>query len=296
MVDLHVHSIYSDGTFTPEQVVRQAVVMGLIVIGLTDHDSVSGVAAAQAEGRILGVDVVPGCEFSAEVDGRDVHILGYYIDCDSPALLNCLETYQNARRERAEQMVRKLNGLGVKLRIEHVLAKAGAGAIGRPHVADAMVEEGFVFSADQAFHKYLGYARPAYEPKYALTPREAVDVIHGAGGLACLAHPVLYRRDELIPGLVEDGLDGIEVRHIKHGAADVARYSELADRYGLIPTGGSDCHGDGRGQAVMGTVEVPFEYVEALREAHRARPRGPDRPSTREVVESAEPPSAEAQD
>ena len=266
-IDLHLHSTCSDGCFTPAEVVRHAASVGLGVIGLTDHDSVFGVAEARELGTDLGVEVVPGCEFSAQVDGRDVHLLGYHIDCDSLALQACLKTYQGARRDRADQIVRKLNALGVKLRIEHVLAKSDGAAIGRPHVADALVEEGFVFSADEAFRKFLGYGRPAYVEKYMMTPAEAIGVIHQGGGLASLAHPGLYRRDSIVPDLVEAGLDAIEVRHIKHGPGEVHRYSEMVERYGLLATGGSDCHGDGRGPAVMGTVNVPRSYADKLLEA-----------------------------
>ncbi len=266
-VDLHLHSTCSDGSFTPAEVVHHAADLGLRVIGLTDHDSVAGVPEAIQVAQGFGIEVVPGCEFSAQADGRDVHLLGYHIDIDSPELQEAIQLFQDARRERAERMVRKLNGLGVKLRIDQVLVKSGTAAIGRPHVADALVEEGFVFSADEAFHKFLGYSKPAYEEKYRMTPSEAVDVIHRAGGLASLAHPGIYRQDDLIPELVAAGVDAIEVRHVKHGPSDVRRYEEVAERYGLLPTGGSDCHGDGRGNAVMGTVDVPLAYADGLRAA-----------------------------
>ena len=131
-------------------------------------------------------------------------------------------------------------------------------------MADVLVEEGFVFSANEAFQKFLGYSKPAYEPKYTLSPAEAIQVIHAAGGLACLAHPGLYGRDDLIPGLVEDGLDGIEVRHTRHGQAEIKRYTEVAEQFGLLPSGGSDCHGDGRGSFVIGTVDVPRRYIDDL--------------------------------
>ena len=263
-IDLHLHSTCSDGTFEPEEVVRRAAGAGLAVISLTDHDSTEGVSAAQAEGVRLGVEVIPGAELSAMVDGTDVHILAYFIDVDHRELSACLQEYRAERKRRAERIVQKLNRMGMRVRFEQVLARAGDGTIGRPHVADVLVEEGFVFSANEAFHKYLGYAKPAYEPKYLMPPEEAIQVIHAAGGLACLAHPGLYGRDDLIPKLAEAGLDGLEVRHIKHGPGEVRRYVDLAAEYGLLPTGG-DCHGDGRGAAVIGTVDVPREFVDRLR-------------------------------
>lgn len=264
-IDLHLHSTQSDGSFPPTQVVQRAAKLGLSAISLTDHDSVAGVQEAQNIGRDIGVEVIPGTELSAHEAGMDIHILGYFIDPTNSNLLAYLQKFQDARRNRAKKIVARLNRLGVRITMAHVLHKAGDATIGRPHVADVLVEEGFVFSHDHAFQKYLGYGKPAYQPKFVLTPREAVEIIHAAGGLASLAHPVLYRRDALIPDLIKQGLDGIEVMHIKHGRADVRRYSDMAKRYGLLITGGSDCHGDGRGQAVMGTVQVPSAFLDAMK-------------------------------
>lgn len=265
-IDLHLHSTCSDGTSTPREVVRRAAEAGLSVISLTDHDSTEGVAEAQDEGARLGIEVVPGTELSARNDGTDVHILGYFIDPDHPDLISWLDTFRQARLQRAERIVSKLNRMGLRVPLEQVLSRAGPGAIGRPHIADVMVEEGLVFSVDEAFHKYLGYSKPAYVDKYSQSPARAIQVIRAAGGLACLAHPGLYRRDEMIPDMVSAGLDGIEVRHTKHNASQVARYSKIASENNLLCTGGSDCHGDGRGDPIIGTVDVPMSYVEAMRE------------------------------
>ncbi|MDP6041869.1 MAG: PHP domain-containing protein [Candidatus Latescibacteria bacterium] len=264
-IDLHMHSTRSDGSFSPSQVVHRAAELGLSAISLTDHDSVNGVAEAQSVGAEVGVEVIAGTELSAQEENMDVHILGYFVDPENSDLLSCLQKFQDARRERAEKMVAKLNRMGVGVHMAQVLAKAGGGAVGRPHVADVLVEEGFVFSNDQAFHKYLGYGKPAYQPKFMLRPSEAVDVIHAAGGLACLAHPKLYGKDAMLPGLIEQGLDGIEVLHIKHDNSAVRRYSDLTDQHGLLKTGGSDCHGDGRGEAVMGKVAVPMAFLDAMK-------------------------------
>ena len=270
-IDLHLHSTCSDGTSTPREMVRRAADAGLSVISLTDHDSTEGISAAQAEGERLGVEVVPGTELSAQCDGTDVHILGYFIEPHNPDLIACLDTYRQARLQRAQRVVIKLNRLGLRVSMEQVLARAGSGAIGRPHIADVMVEEGLVFSVDEAFHKYLGYSKPAYQSKYSLSPSQAIQVIRAAGGLACLAHPGLYRRDDLISGMVSEGLDGIEVRHTKHNASHVARYSRIARQHNLLCTGGSDCHGDGRGDPVIGSVDVPISYFEAMRERLKTR-------------------------
>lgn len=268
--DLHLHSTCSDGTFTPEEVVRRAAGAGLTVISLTDHDSASGVGDAAKAGAELGVEVIPGAELSATVGDLDVHILAHFIDPAHAELAHCFQTYRDARRVRAERMVNKLNRMGIRVGMEQVLAKAAGGAIGRPHVADVMLEEGFVFSTNEAFHKYLGYSKPAYEPKHVMPPKEAIRVIHAAGGIASLAHPKLYNRDDLIPGMVADGLDGIEVMHTKHDASAIGQYRRLAERHRLLKVGGSDCHGDGRGESVIGTVVVPPEYVDALRKASEA--------------------------
>jgi hypothetical protein len=163
-------------------------------------------------------------------------------------------------------MVEKLNRLGIPIQMAHIMAKAGDAAVGRPHVADVMVEEGFVFSSNEAFYKYLGYGKPAYQPKYAMSPEEAIGVIHASGGLASLAHPILYARDDLIPQFAQAGLDAIEVMHIKHDKKDVKRYSDAAEKYGLLKTGGSDCHGDGRGDVIMGLVKVPVAFLDAMKE------------------------------
>jgi predicted metal-dependent phosphoesterase TrpH len=273
-VDLHLHSTASDGSASPTEVVARAAKLGLRAISLTDHDSVGGVSEAQAAGARAGVEVVPGTELSAQVEGRDVHILGYLLDAAHPEFLASLNTYRDERANRAQRMVKKLNAMGVRITFEQVAAKAAGGAIGRPHVADVLVEEGICFSANQAFQKYLGYGRAAYEEKYAMTPSEAARVIHNAGGLAVLAHPGLYGRDDLLPALADEGLDGIEVWHIKHDAAAVARYAGFAESRGLIQTGGSDCHGDGRGEAVMGRVEVGYEVLEEMRRRQGGREIG----------------------
>ena len=264
-VDLHLHSTKSDGSFSPTQVVQRAADVGLSAISLTDHDSVAGVREAQTAGRDVGVEVIPGIELSTQEANTDIHILGYFVDPDHSDLLAWLRQFQETRLKRAEKIVEKLNRLGVRIAMSQVLHRAGNAAIGRPHIADVLVEEGVVFSHDQAFQTYLGYGRPAFQPKFTLTPGEAVEIIHAAGGLASLAHPILYRRDALIPDLIEQGLDGIEVLHTKHDAAAVRRYSTMANHYGLLRTGGSDCHGDSRGDPVIGNVLVPPAFLDAMK-------------------------------
>ena len=265
-IDLHMHSTRSDGSFAPKDVVAHALSVGASTISLTDHDSVAGVAEATAAGDAVGIGVVPGVELSAQVGKKDVHILGYFIDTEQDDFKAYLKKFQEARIERAEKIVEKLNKMGVHIQMAQVLAKAGEAAVGRPHVADVLVDEGAVFSSNEAFYKYLGYGKPAYQSKYTMTPAEAIEVIHAAGGLASLAHPILYKQDDLIPQFAKVGLDALEVMHIKHDAKTTKRYSQAAEQNGLLKTGGSDCHGDGRGDAVMGLVKVPVEFLDAMKE------------------------------
>jgi len=265
-IDLHMHSTRSDGSFSPKDVVAHALSVGVSIISLTDHDSVAGVAEATAAGDEVGIGVVPGVELSAQVGKKDVHILGYFIDPEQDDFKAYLKKFQDARVERAEKIVEKLNKMGVRIQMAQVMAKAGGAAIGRPHIADVLVEEEAVFSANEAFYKYLGYGKPAYQPKYTMSPAEAIEVIHASGGLASLAHPILYSQDDLIPQLAKVGLDALEVMHIKHDAKSVKKYSQAAEQNGLLKTGGSDCHGDGRGDAVMGQVKVPVEFLEAMKD------------------------------
>lgn len=270
-VDLHLHSTWSDGSSTPTEVVERAAGLGLEVISLTDHDSVEGVEEAISAGQRLGVEVVAGAELSAHEDKRDIHILAYFVDTTHEPLRACLRMYRDERQNRAARIVKKLNSMGVRITFEQVVAKAEGGAIGRPHVADVLVEEGFCFSSNEAFKKYLGYGKPAYRGKYVMAPSEAVEVIHEAGGIAVIAHPVLYGDDDLLPGLVAAGMDGIEVFHIRHNAGHVERYGTFAREHGLLISGGSDCHGDGRGDAVMGRVSVPRSAYDELAEGWRSR-------------------------
>lgn len=265
LVDLHLHSTCSDGSSTPEGVVQRAARLGLQVISLTDHDSVTGIPEAQQAGETLGVKVVPGAELSAQYGGRDVHILAYFVDHTSDSLVQSLALYQDERRNRAERIIKRLNRLGVKVQFEQVLAKADGASIGRPHIADVLVEGGVCFSPNEAFYKYLGYGKAAYEEKYVMSPSEAIGVIHQAGGVAVLAHPILYQSDDILPGIVEEGIDGIEVWHIKHKPKDSRRYEAFAEEHGLLKSGGSDCHGDARGDAIMGKVQVPVSVYENLK-------------------------------
>jgi predicted metal-dependent phosphoesterase TrpH len=264
-VDLHLHTIHSDGTETPEAVVGMARQARLSAIAITDHDTFAGLPAAAEAARAHAIELIPGVELSSS-DGRsDVHILGYFVDPGIPGFSDELDRLREGRRTRAERIVDKLHELGVPIEFERVLAIAGTAPIGRPHIAAAIVEAGRAAAIDEAFERYLGYRGPAYVPKRSLTPAGAIDLVRRAGGVAVLAHPGSLRRDDLLPDLKAAGLQGIEVWHPKHDAGRVTHYTAIAQAMGLTVTGGSDFHGGGRGAAVVGEQPVPSSVLAPLR-------------------------------
>ena len=263
-VDLHLHTVHSDGTRTPEAVVGLAHQARLSAIAITDHDSLAGLPAGAAAAASCGIEIIPGVELSA-VDGRsDVHILGYFVNPETPGLDHELGRLRDGRLDRAERIVARLDELGVSVRLDRVLEIAGTGAVGRPHIATALVEAGRARSIEDAFDRWLGYHGPAYVPKRALSTADAIALVRGANGVAVLAHPGSLRRDDLIPGLKTMGLAGIEVWHPKHDAGRVTHYTAMADALGLLVTGGSDYHGGGRGQSEVGGQPVPSSVLAPL--------------------------------
>lgn len=264
-VDLHLHSIHSDGTRTVEELVSMAVEAGLAAVSLTDHDTVAGLPAMREAARGTGVEIVSGVELSSSAGASDLHVLGYFIDPGDEGLLRGLEWFRNGRRERLTKMVSRLNELGVDVSEEEVGRYATSDAPGRPHVAQALLDLGFVDTFDDAFRRYLACYAPAYVPKPRFAPTEAVALIRRAGGAPVLAHPGTLGRDDVIPELVDAGLVGIEVWHPKHSPSQVASYRRLARELGLVTTGGSDFHGEPVGMATMGVPEVPAEVLAELR-------------------------------
>ncbi len=263
--DLHLHSHFSDGTYGPEELAAHARARGLAAIALTDHDSVEGCSATGRACAAAGIEFITGTELTAEQDGSEVHLLGYFIDVHNPRLLARIAKCQAVRQERIREMVARLNRLRMPLSAEAVFALANCRSPGRPHVARALVDAGLVATLDEAFNRFLKKNRPAWVPKFKMSTSQTIDLIHQAGGVAVLAHPGLNRTDEVIPGMVEDGLDGIECFHTKHSTATSEHYLELADRYHLLVTGGSDCHGFSKGKPVMGSVRLPYQHVEKLK-------------------------------
>ncbi len=263
--DLHLHTNFSDGTFTPEQLVLEAQKHGLACIALTDHDTVEGCARAGAACAKVAMEFIPGTELTAEHEDTEVHVLGYFLDTQNGALLREIAKFQGVRKQRIYEMVARINELGVPLKVEAVFALANCESPGRPHVARTLVKEGLVRNLDEAFERFLKKGRPAWVPKSKMSSRESVDLIHQAGGLAVMAHPGLNRTDDIIPALVAAGLDGIECFHTKHSTAMAERYLEIADRFHLLVTGGSDCHGFSKIKPLIGTVKLPYEHVERLK-------------------------------
>lgn len=264
--DLHVHTLYSDGTFAPERVVEVAREKGLSAIAITDHDSVSGVDPAIGFAAKCGMEIIAGVELTAEEEDLEIHMLGYFIDWKAEWFEKKLEQIRQARLERIYEMVRKLKKVGVDIDTQKVLALSGRGAVGRLHLATVLYNDGAISSINEAFRKYIGEKAPCYVKKYKLTPKETIDMILKLGGVPVLAHPRILGRDDLIPRFAKDGLRGIEVYHTEHPAGTVSRYENLAVNCGLLMTGGSDCHGMGKGEVLLGKVKVPYSLVEALKE------------------------------
>lgn len=266
-IDLHAHTTYSDGTFSPEESVARAREVGLTILSISDHDTTGGLPRAFAAADGTGLEIVPGVEFSALYDGGGVHVLAYWMDLDHEEFQAELRRLRDDRLARGEQMVRKLQALGHPIVLRRVRELAKGGNIGRPHVAHALVEAGVVATIKQAFTTDLiGTGGKGHVEKHAIHPVEAVRLIKRAGGVAVMAHPALWRDgvpapDELIEEMVEAGLDGLEADHPSHDPATRARYRAMAHRFGLAATGSSDCHGTRYDPVRMGSVRThPDEY------------------------------------
>lgn len=269
--DLHLHSFFSDGTFTPEEVASRARRCGLRAVALTDHDSVEGAARFLEACAAEGIEGVVGAELTAEEEDTEVHVLGYFLDPGHPRLRTEMAACQTARQDRIRQMAAQLNDLGVPLRAEAVFELARCQSPGRPHVARALVQQGHCRSVDEAFQRFLRKGRPAWVSKRRISAAFAIDLIHDAGGVAVMAHPALTRRDSLIPRLADSGLDGLECWHSKHTSGQTDRYLALANECRLLITGGSDCHGMSKNRPLIGSVRLHWHYYEELKQAAVAR-------------------------
>ncbi|HJQ21185.1 MAG TPA: PHP domain-containing protein [Gemmatimonadaceae bacterium] len=259
-VDLHMHSTASDGARTPTEVVEAAAGLGLAAIALTDHDTLDGLPAAREAAANRGLRIVTGVELSAVEGDVETHVLGLHLS-DTVALEQRLHMLRDMRRNRAVSIVARLNALGVPLTLDDVLAQANGGAVGRPHVARALVARGFVPEFKQAFERYLGNGRAAYVAKDKLPLEEAVQLIHRAGGIAVLAHPGSLGTRERLAALAAVGLDGVEVLHPSHSWEDSQRLDQLASEFDLVRSGGSDWHGGTEGSRSLGMMRVPAHWL-----------------------------------
>lgn len=275
MIDLHTHTTASDGRCTPEELVDRAARAHVSVLAVTDHDTTDGcrdVAAACAQ---QAIQFVTGAEITAVADERDIHVLGYGFELDAPTLLAFLSDQRRMRIERVREMVAKLAANGIELDGDAILKPAehaSGKAIGRPAIARALVDGGHVASVKDAFDRWLTRGRPGFVPRVGPGPKDVFRQIHDAGGLASLAHPVLMKRDEWIPGFVRDGLDALEVYHPDHTDMDSARYLAAANELDVLVTGGSDFHGDeAHRTARLGAVSLPRRHFERLMERLQTR-------------------------
>jgi 3',5'-nucleoside bisphosphate phosphatase len=271
VIDLHLHTTASDGTLTPSELVAKARSAGLSIFSVTDHDTTAGLPEAREAARGAGLELVDGIEISAVEEGRDVHVLGYFIDPASLVLRNFLERQREDRLRRVREMGARLDALGAPIDVEPILAEALRGrSVGRPQIASALLARGHVATRDEAFDRFLEFGGPAFVPRRGEPASEVVAIVHDAGGLASLAHPGLLRRDHLIAPLAAAGLDALEVRHSDHDADTESKYRAMAHTLGLLVTGGSDFHGDnGHRVCRLGSLTLPREDYDRLRSALR---------------------------
>ncbi len=269
-IDLHLHSNASDGEDTPTVVMEFAAEAGLSAVALTDHDTVRGCAEALKRAEELGLAFAPGVEMTAYVGKIELHILGLFVDPESSALLGLFEELVSARVERSKVIAGKLQALGVMITAEDIDRQC-EGVPGRPHVARAILEKGYVETIQEAFDKYIADNGPANVPKRQLSPGEAIGAIRAAGGIAALAHPGISPHDELIPDLVEEGMEAIEVYHTRHSPAQAEHYGRLARKHDLLETGGSDYHGLMKEDVPLGGPKIDMEVFEKLAERAAAK-------------------------
>jgi predicted metal-dependent phosphoesterase TrpH len=281
LIDLHTHTTASDGKLPPAELVARAAEAGVRVLGIADHDTVGGCTAARAACDRAGIVFVDGIEITAVVDEADVHVLGYFVDIASASLQQFLAEQRQHRVDRIRQMVAKLAALGMPLDADEILQPGvddASRSIGRPYIARALLAKGHVGSVSEAFEKWLTRGKPAFVPRIGASPEDVFDQIHKAGGLVSLAHPLLSKVDDRIPGYVEAGLDALEVYHSDHDAEATARYLALARSLGVLVTGGSDFHADeehgGGGPGSVTLPEADYERLTARHAANRATASG----------------------
>ena len=268
IADLHIHSRYSDGSYRPGEIFRIAKKNGFKAVSITDHDCVDVYPEARELSKNYGIEFIPGVELSSDYGQYDLHILGYFIDAENTALIHSLKEFREVRIERARKMIELLNSDGINISYDDVVKISPDGTIDRPHLAKSPMDNGYAYSFQDAFVKYLNTDSKYYIKKFKISPEEAVGLIHKSGGLAFLAHP-LYLKDDpaLLDKIVEMGLDGIETVHSSYDEDFLKYIDSLADSKNLLKSGGSDCHGKKKiGKRLMGQFTVPYAYIEKMKE------------------------------
>ncbi|HDD45246.1 MAG TPA: PHP domain-containing protein [Candidatus Desulfofervidus auxilii] len=275
LIDLHTHSTASDGSFNPEELVLLAKKTGLKAIALTDHDTVEGLDKFLETGKKINLETIPGVELSAYFEKGTLHILGYFLDYHNKTFLSRLKSFQEARAERNPKIIKKLQDLGIAITYEEVKLVSGGGQIGRPHIARVLVEKGIVKDFDTAFEQFLKKGAPAYVEKERIEPKECIEMIIAANGIPVLAHPfTLHLDNEALEAFIKKlknwGLGGIEVYYTEHTPEQTAYYIQLAQKFELCITGGSDFHGKNKEGIILGkgygNLEVPYYLLERLKE------------------------------
>ena len=278
-VDLHTHSTASDGTMTPLDLVRYASVKRLSAMALSDHDCVDGLDEAIEEGVRVGVEVIPSLEVSADYPGGTMHVLGFFVDHHQSDFQSQLKKLQDARNERNPKIVENLQKEGLEITMKEVVAASGGGLVGRPHFAKVLIDKGYVSTMPEAFDRYLKKGAPGYVEKFRFSPEDTINMIHGAGGVAVLAHPfTLFKGspnkpsevlETLLPTLTQFGLDGMEVLYSTYSDSQARYYRKLADKLDLLPSGGSDFHGSHKPDIDLGVglgwLKIPYDFMEAFR-------------------------------
>ncbi len=265
--DIHIHTTYSDGTYTPEDAVKAAKENGLSAIAITDHDITDGIVPALKSGAKVGLEVIPGIELSCEYNSTEIHILGYYINWENSWLQGKLKLFQRARERRAYYILNKLKEVGVEIDEQILFSQANSGSISRVHFARCLIEMGVVKSLREAFQKYLIEGKPAFVKKLRVTPEEALNMIHRVGGISVLAHPVFGGgHKNFIKKLKRLGLSGIEVYHPRHTHGQIKKFLKIAEDLELIITGGTDSHGSKEDENPIGSIKIDYSFIDKLKE------------------------------
>ena len=270
-VDLHIHTKASDGSLSPENVVKKAKKMNYQAISITDHDTVSGLEEAIKTGEKVNLEVIPGIEFNTKFEGNEVHILGYFIDYYNQDLLKITKKLHDSRVNRVNKIINKLKTMGIKISNDEVFSLSNGGAVGRSHVARILKNKNYVENFSEAFDKYLAIGKEAYFERYRLEPDEAINIIKNSGGIPVLAHPGLIGDDKIIKEILSMGVVGIEAYYYEHNSNETDKYIKLANDNNLLITGGSDDHGPGNKDGErLGKMKLDYKLVEELKNSKKA--------------------------